>query len=96
MLRKLLRIERKAAGRLVALDTMPHARWSARDYAGLARGDVVRFTWGGSLVNPAAWPVPAIATATVEDDYTLRLKVAMAPRSFLWLSIESRNATVAP
>jgi HK97 family phage portal protein len=37
MLRKLLRIERKAAGRLVALDTMPHARWSARDYAGLAR-----------------------------------------------------------
>ena len=64
-------------------------------YAGLARGDTVHLTWGGSLVDPAAWPVPKIATAIVEDDYTLRLTVAMAPRSFLWLSIETARAPMA-
>jgi len=56
-------------------------------YAGLARGDTVRLMWGGSLVNPAAWPVPTITTATVQEDYTLRVTVTMAPRSFLWVSI---------
>jgi hypothetical protein len=62
-------------------------------YAGLGRGETVQLTWGGSLVNPGAWPVPTGTTATVEDDYTLRITVAMAPHSFLWLSIESATAT---
>lgn len=48
-----------------------------------------KYTRGGSLVNPAAWAVPTSTTATVEDDYTLRLNVTMAPSSFLWLSITS-------
>ena len=56
-------------------------------YTGLARGAVVNLTWGGSLVEPHAWPVPSTTTATVEDDFSLRMTLAMAPRSFLWVSI---------
>jgi len=56
-------------------------------YAGLTRGDRVEFAWGGSLVNPAAWPVPSVASAVVADDFTLRLTLEMAPRSFLWASL---------
>lgn len=58
-------------------------------YAGFERGQTVQLTWGGSLVSPTAWPVPDIATATVEADYTLRMRVTMAPRSFLWVAISA-------
>ena len=56
-------------------------------YANVARGATLQLAWGGSLVNPSAWPVPSNTTATVEEDYTLRLQLSMAPHSFLWLSI---------
>ena len=56
-------------------------------YAGLARGDEVQLTWGGSLIDPEAWPVPTIASATVAEDFTLRITITMAPRSFLWASL---------
>ena len=64
-------------------------------YAGLARGATVRLVWGGSLLQPAAWPLPTTATATVEDDYTLRLTVSMAPRSFLWAAISPAMIALA-
>ena len=58
-------------------------------YAGLVRGAAVRLSWGGSLVRPGAWAVPTVATAVVEEDYTVRLTLPMAAESFLWLSLTS-------
>lgn len=60
-------------------------------YAGLSRGAAVRLRWGGSLVRPGAWAVPTVATAVVEEDYTVRLTLPMAPESFLWLSLTSER-----
>ena len=56
-------------------------------YAGLAPGDLVEISWGGSLLHPAAWPVPPVHVAQVLADFSARVHVAMAPRSFLWAPI---------
>ena len=56
-------------------------------YAGLSSGDHVEIRWGGSLVHPAAWPVPPVHVAKVLADFSARVHVAMAPRSFLWAPI---------
>ena len=56
-------------------------------YAGLSPSDLVEMRWGGSLAHPAAWPVPPVHVAQVLADFSARVHVAMAPRSFLWAPI---------
>ena len=56
-------------------------------YAGLRGGAAVRLVWGGSLLTPTRWRVPSPSTEVLLGDYTLRLRVSMAPRSFLWCEV---------
>jgi hypothetical protein len=57
-------------------------------YAGLGRGASVQLIWGGSLIEPALWPVPNASTALVRDDFSVRTTVHMKPHSFLWASLK--------
>lgn len=56
-------------------------------YAGVAPGASVELAWGGSLVNPTRWQVPENSTHTVRADYSVRVELQMAPRSFLWAAL---------
>ena len=56
-------------------------------YAGLSPGARVALTWGGSLIDPATWPVPPSSSAIVVADFTLRLNVTVEAQAFLWLAI---------
>ena len=56
-------------------------------YAGVAPGASVELTWGGSLVNPTRWQVPENSTHTVRADYSVRVELQMAPRSFPWAAL---------
>lgn len=56
-------------------------------YAGLRRGAQAQLVWGGSLIAPAQWPVPAPSSEAVRDDFNVRITITMAPRSFLWATL---------
>ena len=40
-------------------------------YAGVGAGTEVHVAWGGSLINPSKWTVPANRTATALVDHTV-------------------------
>ena len=77
MLRKLLRLDRKSAGGLVALSFAPRAAWSARDYGALAREGYGRNAVAHRcvrLIAEAAASVPfAVAGAGEGADAVRRL-----------------------
>ena len=64
-------------------------------YSGVGRGASVRLSWGGSLVRPTLWAVPADSTEVVRDDFNLRLILTMEPHSFLWASLTVSELGVA-
>ena len=64
-------------------------------YAGLRRAAAVHMMWGGSLLAPEKWPVPHDSILSVRDDFTVRVSVEMAPRSFVWAAVYSATQLTA-
>jgi hypothetical protein len=48
--------------------------------------------WGGSLLDPAKWPVPPPSSAIVLADYSVPIEVTLAPHSFLWAALSNQGA----